>query len=75
MTSTCTTGTPNGPDQGCNTVTTTGSGQNLITTGITDNRFEVQGAGAPVYTTYAAAEALVGAGAHVNYVSLILESG
>ena len=68
-------GTPNGPDQSCSGTTNSGSGQNLITTGITADRFEVQGAGAPVYTTYAAAEALVGAGAHVNWISLILDSG
>jgi hypothetical protein len=67
-------GNPNGPDQGCSGANS-GSTQNLITTGITADRFEVQGAGSPVYTTYAAAEALVGADAHVNYVSLILESG
>ncbi len=68
-------GTPNGPDQGCKSATTTGSGDNLITTGITENRFEVQGAGAPVYTDYASVMAIVGADAQVEGVSLILDSG
>ena len=67
-------GTPNGPDQSCSGAAS-GSGQNLITTGFTPDRFEVQGAGAPVYTTYSAVEALVGGDAAVSSISLILDSG
>lgn len=50
-----------------------GSGQNLISTGAT-NRFEIQGAGAPVYQTYADVQAVVGDD-HVNWVGLMLDSG
>jgi hypothetical protein len=66
-------GTPNGPDQGCSGANS-GSGQNLITTGITPDRFEVQGAGSPVYTDYASAMALAGTRT-VTYVGLVLDSG
>ena len=48
-------GTPNGPDQGCSGNLNSGNGQNLITTGITPNRFEMEGGWGipgPVYTTY-----------------------
>jgi hypothetical protein len=47
-------GTPNGPDQGCSGLNSW-SEQNLITNGITPNRFEMQGGWGvpgPVYTTY-----------------------
>jgi hypothetical protein len=47
-------GTPNGPDQGCSG-SNSGSGQNLMTTGITPYRFEMQGGWGvpgPVYTTW-----------------------
>jgi hypothetical protein len=68
-------GTPNGPDQGCSG-TNSGSGQNLITTGITPDRFEFQGAGAPVYTTYDAMLALTNDGTDkVLSVQLTLDSG
>jgi hypothetical protein len=68
-------GTPNGPDQGCSGLNS-GSGQNLITTGITPDRFELQGAGAPVYTTYAAMQALTNGGTDkVVAVQLTLDSG
>lgn len=68
-------GTPNGPDQGCSGAAS-GSGQNIITTGITPDRFEFQGAGAPVYTTHAAMLALTNNGADtVSGVGLILDSG
>lgn len=50
-----------------------GSGQNLIAVGA-PNRFEIQGAGAPVYTTFAAVQAVVGSDP-VNWVGLILDSG
>jgi hypothetical protein len=68
-------GTPNGPDQGCSAgdPVGSGSGQNLISTGVAD-RFEIQGAGSPVYTTHANVAAVVGADP-VNWVSLILDSG
>jgi hypothetical protein len=68
-------GTPNGPDQGCSGANS-GSGQNLITTGITEDRFEFQGAGAPVYTTYAAMQAFTNGGTDkVVAVQLTLDSG
>ena len=68
-------GTPNGPDQGCSGANS-GSGQNLITTGITPDRFEYQGAGAPVYTTYSAMQALTNSGTDkVVAVQLTLDSG
>lgn len=66
-------GTPNGPDQGCSG-TNSGSGANLIATGITPDRFEVEGAGSPVYIDYASAMALAGT-RHVNWVGLVLDSG
>jgi hypothetical protein len=69
-------GTPNGPDQGCSGLLKSGSGQNLITTGITEDRFEFQGAGAPVYTTYDAMKALTNGGTDkVLSVQLTLDSG
>jgi hypothetical protein len=68
-------GTPNGPDQGCSD-TASGSGQNLITTGITPDRFEYQGVSIPKYTTYAAMLALTNNGAdEVDAVALIIDSG
>jgi hypothetical protein len=68
-------GTPNGPDQGCSGLNS-GSGQNLVTTGITPDRFEFQGGGAPVYTTYAAMQALTNDGTDpVLAVQLTLDSG
>lgn len=71
-------GTPNGPDQGCSG-TNSGSGQNLITTGITANRFEMQGGWGvpgPFYTTYADAVASTNGGTDiVNQVQLTLDSG
>jgi hypothetical protein len=66
-------GTPGGSDQGCSG-SNSGSGQNLITTGITPLRFEVQGAGSPVYIDYASAMALAGTRT-VNYIGLVLDSG
>lgn len=66
-------GTPNGPDQTCSG-SSSGSGDNLITTGITPDRFEVAGLTVPMYTTYAAVQAIVG-GDQVNWVSLALDSG
>lgn len=50
-----------------------GSEQNLMTTGFT-NRFEIQGAGAPVYQPKADVAAVVGTDS-VNWVALILDSG
>jgi hypothetical protein len=65
----------NGPDQGCSGAKS-GSGQNLITTGITPDRFEFQTAGAPVYTTHAAMQALTNGGTDkVLSVQLTLDSG
>ena len=66
-------GTPNGPDQTCSDGRS-GSGDNLIVTGVTPDRFEVVGLTVPMYTTYEAAQAIVG-GDHVNWVSLGLDSG
>jgi hypothetical protein len=66
-------GTPNGPDQGCSGANS-GSGQNLINYGITPDRFEVEGAGSPVYTDYASAMDLAG-GRDVNWVQLVVDSG
>lgn len=53
-----------------------GSGQNLITTSGAPNRFEMQGGfgGVPVYTTYAATQAVVGTD-RVLAARLILDSG
>lgn len=48
-------GNPNGPDQSCSGLNS-GSGQNLITTSLYANRFEMQGGWGvpgPLYTTYA----------------------
>jgi hypothetical protein len=71
-------GTPNGPDQGCSGANS-GSGQNLITTGITPNRFEMLGGWGipgPVYTTYADAVASTNNGTDpVVAVQLTLDSG
>jgi hypothetical protein len=71
-------GTPNGPDQGCSGANS-GTGQNLITTGITPNRFEMQGSWGvpgPVYTTYADAVASTNGGTDiVTGVQLTLDSG
>ena len=71
-------GTPNGPDQGCSGVNS-GSNQNLITTGITADRFEMQGGwgvAGPVYTTYTDALASTNNGADiVTSVQLTLDSG
>jgi hypothetical protein len=70
-------GTPNGPDQGCSG-TNSGSGQNLITTGITPDRFEMLGGWGvvPSYTTYANALASTHGGTdQVTGVQLTLDSG
>jgi hypothetical protein len=71
-------GNPNGPDQSCSGAAS-GSGQNLITTGITPNRFEMQGGWGvpgPVYTTYSDALASTNAGEDlVTRVQLTLDSG
>lgn len=71
-------GTPNGPDQGCSGLNS-GSGQNLITTGITPNRFEMQGGWGvpgPVYTTLADVLASTHGGTDiVDRVQLTLDSG
>lgn len=71
-------GTPNGPDQGCSGANS-GSGQNLITTGITPNRFEMQGGWGipgPVYTTYADVLASTHGGTDiVDVAQLTLDSG
>jgi len=68
-------GTPNGPDQGCSG-SNSGSEQNLIEEGITPDRFEFQGAGAPVYTTYDAMKAFTNDGTdEVLAVQLTLDSG
>jgi hypothetical protein len=71
-------GTPNGPDQTCSGAAS-GSGANLITTGVSADRFEVQGgwdtAGA-VYRTYADALAYTNSGTdEVLAVQLTLDSG
>jgi hypothetical protein len=70
-------GTPNGPDQGCSA--NSGSGANLITTGITPNRFEMQGGWGipgPVYTTYADVLASTHGGNDlVDVAQLTLDSG
>lgn len=72
-------GTPNNtstfPFQSCSGAYS-GSGQNLITTGVTPDRFEFQGAGAPVYTTYNDMLALTNGGTdQVLSVQLTLDSG
>ena len=72
-------GTPNNtltpPFQSCSGLNS-GSGDNLITTGITPDRFEFQGAGGPVYTTYADMLALTNGGTdQVLSVQLTLDSG
>jgi hypothetical protein len=66
-------GTPNGPDQGCSGANS-GSGQNLITTGITPNRFEIGNSG--VYVTYADVLAATNNGNDtVTGAQLTLDSG
>jgi hypothetical protein len=66
-------GTPNGPDQGCSGANS-GSGQNLITTGITANRFEIGNTG--VYVTYADVLAATHGGTDtVTAAQLTLDSG
>lgn len=71
-------GTPNGPDQSCSGAAS-GSGDNLITTGITEDRFEVQnGWGTPgsTYRTYDDAFAYTNGGTdEVIAVQLTLDSG
>jgi hypothetical protein len=70
-------GTPNGPDQGCSG-SNSGSGDNLITTGITADRFEMLGGWGvvPSYTTYANALLSTNGGADVvTGVQLTLDSG
>jgi hypothetical protein len=71
-------GTPNGPDQGCSD-TNSGSGQNLMTTGITPYRFEMQGGWGvpgPVYTTWEDVLASTHNGTDlVNRAQLTLDSG
>jgi hypothetical protein len=64
-------GNPNGPDQSCSGANS-GSGQNLITTGVSANRFEIGNTG--VYSTYAAAQAAVGP-TPVTGAQLTLDSG
>lgn len=71
-------GNPTGPDQSCSGAAS-GSGDNLITTGVSDYRFEVQGgwdtAGA-TYRTYADALAYTDGGTDaVTAVQLTLDSG
>jgi hypothetical protein len=71
-------GVPNGPDQGCTVGAADGSGENLMddSTAVTNDRFEYQSAGTPVYTTYAAMLAKTNNGADpVNWIGLILDSG
>jgi hypothetical protein len=71
-------GNPNGPDQGCSDANS-GSGQNLITTSLYANRFEMLGGwgvAGPVYTTYADALASTNGGTDiVTAVQLTLDSG
>ena len=71
-------GTPNGPDQGCSGGNS-GSGQDLMTTGITPNRFEMQGAWGvpgPVYTTWDDVLASTHGGTDlVDVAQLTLDSG
>lgn len=71
-------GTPNGPDQGCSGANS-GSEQNLITTGITPNRFEMQGGWGvpgPVYTTWTDVLASTHNGTDlVDRAQLTLDSG
>ena len=71
-------GTPNGPDQGCSAANS-GSGQNLMTTGITPNRFEMQGGwgvAGPVYTTWEDVLASTHDGTDlVDIAQLTLDSG
>jgi hypothetical protein len=66
-------GPPNGPDQR-RTGANSGSGQNLITTGITANRFEIGNSGS--YVTYADVIAATSGGtATVTGAHLTLDSG
>jgi hypothetical protein len=71
-------GTPNGPDQGCSGANS-GSGQNLMTTGITPNRFEMQGGWGvpgPVYTTWEDVLSSTHSGTDlVDVAQLTLDSG
>lgn len=71
-------GNPNGPDQSCSGLNS-GSGQNLITTSLYANRFEMQGdwgVPGPVYTTYADALASTNNGTDlVVGAQLTLDSG
>jgi len=71
-------GNPNGPDQSCSGANS-GSGQNLITTSLYSNRFEMLGGWGvpgPVYTTYADAVASTNSGTDkVVAVQLTLDSG
>jgi hypothetical protein len=71
-------GTPNGPDQGCSAANS-GSGQNLMTTGITPNRFEMQGGWGipgPVYTVWEDVLASTHDGTDlVDVAQLTLDSG
>lgn len=64
-------GNPHGPGQSCSGPNS-GSEQNLITMSLSANRFEIGNTG--VYTTYAAAQAVVG-GALVTGVQPTLDSG
>lgn len=71
-------GNPNGPDQSCSG-SNSGSGQNLITTSLYPNRFEMQGGWGvpgPLYTTYADAIASTNNGTdQVVGAQLTLDSG
>jgi hypothetical protein len=71
-------GNPNGPDQSC-TGLNSGSGQNLVTTSLYANRFEMLGGWGvpgPVYTTYADAVASTNNGTDkVVAAQLTLDSG
>jgi hypothetical protein len=71
-------GTPNGPNQECTSSAANGSGENLMndSTAVTPDRFEFEGAGAPVYTTYGAMLGLTNGGTDtVNWIGLMLDSG
>lgn len=71
-------GNPNGPDQSCSGANS-GSGQNLITTSLYPNRFEMQGGWGvpgPLYTTYADVLASIHGGTDlVDVAQLTLDSG
>jgi hypothetical protein len=71
-------GIPNGPNQECTSSAANGSGENLMdeSTAVTPDRFEFEGAGAPVYTTYSAMLGFTNNGTDtVNWVGLMLDSG